>query len=271
MPILILIILAIVQGATEFLPVSSSGHLVLLYNIFGIHDDQILLTILLHVATLVAVIIYYRKELISLLLHPFCPTNRKIAVSTITTAIMYLALHKIIERAFDGRYLFACFIVTAILLLVSEYLSEKRDILTRTHQQLLENLKCDTLDITDFPITYGQAIVLGLAQGVAILPGISRSGSTIAVGSMMGVKYMPTYSFIMSIPVIVGSLILELVRGNVHTTINPIGLILSMVICAVVGYLSIRLVDHLGKKNKLSYFAYYLIALSTVLVVLSFI
>ena len=267
----ILFILAIVQGATEFLPISSSGHLVLLYNIFGIHDDQIILTILMHVATLVAIIIYYRKEIIALILHPLCPTNFKLLVSTISTAAVYLCIHRIVDAVFSGRYIFICFIITAMLLIISEYVTERKQILSRTKQIVLESLHCDTLDITHFPISYTGAIVLGLTQGVAILPGISRSGSTIAIGNMMGINHTPTYSFLMSIPVIIGSLILTIATKNISISISVVGLILSMVLCAIVGVASIWIVNKLNTKNKLSYFAYYLILLSTILVIMSFV
>ncbi len=271
MPIYILLILAIVQGATEFLPISSSGHLVILYGLFGIDGGEMMLTILLHISTLVAILIYYRKELLVLLSHPLCPTNRRVVVSTICTALVYICMHSVIEKSFDGKYIFVCFTLTAMLLLISEYVTERKNILSRTNQVMLESLHCDTPDIKNLPISYTQAIAIGLTQGIAIFPGISRSGSTIAVGNMMGIKYAPMYSFIISIPTIIGSLILALSTGGMSTNTYTLGLILSMVVCSIVGVFCIRLVGRLNAKNKLSYFAYYLIALSTILVVLSFV
>ena len=270
MPIYILLILAIVQGATEFLPISSSGHLALLYNILGVNNDQMLLTILLHIATLIAVLIYYRKEIITLILHPLCPTNRKLVLSTIATTIVYMCLHRIIKNSFDGKYLFVCFIFTAILLLISDYMSERNSILTRTKQKLLKNPQCNTLDITHFPISYSQAIVLGFTQGIAIMPGISRSGSTIAVANMMGVASAPTYSFLLSIPAILGGLVATILDGGFTTNISSVSLLFAMLICTIIGLVSIWLVGMLNSKNKLCYFSYYLIALSSILVIISF-
>ena len=110
----ILIILGIIQGLTEFLPISSSGHLVLLYKIFGIENDTILLSIILHIATLLAVIVYYIKDIWSLIRHPLCNTNRKIIVTTLFTCIVALILKPIIDLAFDGRSLSIFFVITGI-------------------------------------------------------------------------------------------------------------------------------------------------------------
>ena len=128
----VLILLAVVQGLTEFLPISSSGHLVLLYNFFGIENNVKLLSILLHIATLLAVLIYYRKELIVLIKKPLCQTNRKIVVTTICTCLVVLIIKPFIDKAFDGRYLFVFFIITAMLLFISDYMADRKEILTRT-------------------------------------------------------------------------------------------------------------------------------------------
>ena len=116
----VLIILAVVQGLTEFLPISSSGHLVLLYNFFGIENNVKLLSILLHIATLLSVLIFYRKELIVLIKNPLCSTNRKLVVTTIFTCLVVLIIKPFIDKSFDGQYLFVFFIITAMLLFISE-------------------------------------------------------------------------------------------------------------------------------------------------------
>ena len=261
----ILILLGLIQGVSEFLPISSSGHLVLLYNLFGVDNSTRLLSILFHIATLLSVIIYYRKELITLIRHPLCPTNRKIIVTTVITCLLVLAIKPIIDRLFDGKYLFVFFIITAVLLLISEYIHERNSLNNR-----IKNILLPSINILDLSITYKQAIIIGLTQGIACIPGISRSGSTIAVSRICGVgSVAPDYSFLISIPIIIASLVLEILSGESLASYPIIPLTISLIICSVVGFLSIKLVRSLTEKNKLSVFSYYLIALSAILVILS--
>lgn len=267
----ILILLAVVQGLTEFLPVSSSGHLVLLYNIFGIEDGTVILSILLHIATLLSVLIYYRKEVVALVRHPLCPTNRKIIVTTICTCVIVLMIKPIIDNAFDGEYLFVFFVITAILLFVSDYLSERREMLFRTTGFVQKNIqRVNGEDITNIGVSYKQAILIGITQGFACIPGISRSGSTIATSRMCGAENSARYSFLISIPIIIASFVMELVSSDVSwSNINIVGLIVSMSICFLIGLLCIRVMTQLVSKNRLTIFAYYLIILSAVLILLS--
>lgn len=267
----IILILSVVQGLTEFLPISSSGHLVLLYNIFGIEDNTKLLSIILHIATLLSLLIYYRKEILQLIAHPLCPTNRKIIVTTICTCAVGLVAKPFIDKTFDGQYLFVFFIITAVLLYISDYMTGKHNLVSRTRNFVSKNIQqVDSLAITDIDINYKQAIIIGLTQGIACIPGISRSGSTIAVGRMCGAKDTTRYSFLISIPIIIASLLLEIIEGNVSSlNISPIPLALGMIVCLIVGLVSIKFMTELVSKNKLTYFSYYLIALSTILVVIS--
>lgn len=272
MSILILFLLAVVQGLTEFLPVSSSGHLVLLYNIFGIEADVQLISIVLHVATLMSVLIYYRREIIVLIKNPLCATNRKIVVTTITTCVVVLILKPIIDKTFSGEWLFMFFLITAILLFVSDYLSERMQLVTRMYNNVGGVIKeIKDRQITNIAITYKQAVIIGLTQGVACIPGISRSGSTIAVGRMIGAGDSTRYSFLISIPIIIASFVMELLDGGVMglAGVNVVALIFAMAVCFVIGLLCIRVVNKLASKNRLTLFAYYLIILSTVLIVLS--
>lgn len=272
MTIWTILILSLVQGITEFLPISSSGHLILLYRLLGIEENTKLLSILLHIATLVSILIYYRKEIVQLICHPFCPTNRKIIVTTLCTCGVVLILKKFIDSTFSGDYLFVFFLITAMLLLISDYLAEKYTFLTRTSRFVSKSMeKIDNHSIVDIGITYKQAIIIGLTQGIACIPGISRSGSTIAIGRICGGKDTTRYSFLISIPIIIASFLMEIMEGNISTlnvSITP--LLIGMVVCMVIGILSIKLTEKLSTQNKLTYFAYYLIGLSTILVVLSF-
>ena len=267
----ILILLAIVQGLTEFLPVSSSGHLVLMYNIFNIEDGTVLLSILLHVSTLLSVLVYYRKEVIELIRHPFCPTNRKIVVTTIFTCVIVLIIKPIIDDAFGGEYLFIFFIITAILLFVSDYLAERHGLMSRTSNFVQKSLsKMPGGDITNIGISYKQSIIIGITQGFACIPGISRSGSTIAVSRMCGAEDSARYSFLISIPIIIASFVMELIDcGGINFQgVNVAGIIISMIMCFAVGLLCIKAMTRIVASNRLTIFAYYLIGLSAILVAL---
>ena len=265
----VLIILSVVQGLTEFLPISSSGHLVLLYNFFGIENNVKLLSILLHIATLLSVLIYYRKELIVLIKNPLCSTNRKLVVTTIFTCLVVLIIKPFIDKSFDGQYLFVFFIITAMLLFISDYMADKRELLSRTSNFKSEDIRINNkLDITSLPITYKQAIVIGITQGVACFPGISRSGSTIAVARMVGVEQPARYSFLISIPIIIASFLMEIFDGGIGALeVNVLLLILAMVICTIVGLLCIKVMTRLVERNRLIYFSYYLIILAIILIV----
>ena len=269
MNIFVLFLLCVVQGLTEFLPISSSGHLVVLYNFFGVENNVKLLSILLHIATLLSVLIYYRKELLILIKKPFCPTNRKIVVTTIFTAAVVLVIKPFIDQSFTGEWLFAFFLVTAMLLFISDYMADKNELLSRTINFKTENVKVvNNIDISNMPITYRQAILIGITQGVACFPGISRSGSTIAVSRICGVRDSARYSFLISIPIIIASFSMEIMEGNISSIdINVIWLIVAITVCMLVGLLCIKVMTKLVAKNRLIYFAYYLIVLAIILMV----
>lgn len=272
MPLITLLILAVVQGLTEFLPISSSGHLNLLYNLFGIEDNTLLLTIILHLATLFAVVIYYRKDLIILATHPFCKTNRKIAVTTFFTCIMVLIFKPIIDKLWNTNYLCVFFVITAFLLFLNDYLSEKYHFLSRTSKTQTNKNGLISPDILDMDISYKCAIIVGLTQGIAVIPGISRSGSTIATLGILGVNSdKAKYSFLISIPIIILSLIYSIWSGGTLGDINIFALAVAFVVCFLVGLFSIKIVKRLTCQNTLSYFGYYLLILATVLIIFGFI
>ncbi len=266
----ILILLAVVQGLTEFLPISSSGHLVLMYNFFGIEMSVKLLSILLHIATLLSVLIYYRKEIIMLIKNPLCSTNKKLVVTTLSTCLVVLVIKPVIDKSFDGKFLFVFFIITAILLFISDYMAERRELLTRISNFKSQSIKAvDKYDITNMPITYKQAVVIGVTQGIACFPGISRSGSTISVSRMMGVEDSARYSFLISIPIIIASFFMEIIEGSVAVIDVNIGaIIFAMVVCTLVGLMCIKVMTRLVARNRLIYFSYYLIVLSIILIIL---
>ena len=259
MAILILVILGIVQGLTEFLPVSSSGHLVLLYNFFGIKDSTMLLSIILHLATLLAVIIYYRKEIGKLIRHPLCSTNLKIIVTTIFTCLIVLSIYPFVKKSFGGEYLPVCFVLTGIILWLS-------DIFCRRNKPQINSTTI--YDICNLPITYTQAIIIGVAQGIACIPGISRSGTTIGVSKILGLGDISSaYSFLISIPIIIASLLMEILKGTTLTGINYLGLGISFVVCFGLGILCIKMMTKFTAKNSLKIFSIYLFVLSAFLLI----
>ncbi len=254
MTLLIIIILSIVQGATEFLPISSSGHLVLLYKIFGIQDNTLFLSVILHLATLVSVIIYYRKSLLALIRKPLCHTNICIVLTTAVTCVLALICKPYIEATFDGRYLSIGFVITAILLLISQMLAKKISVKS---------------PITHMSISYPKALTIGLTQAIACFPAISRSGTTIATALMCKVdqKEATEYSFLISIPIVIASTMLELAEYIASPT--PIGfsvieLIIGFAIALFVGVVSIKLMTNIVAKQKLYYFSFYLLIIALV-------
>lgn len=303
---LFILVISIVQGITEFLPISSSGHLVLTYNLFGIKGETLLLSIILHLATLISVIIYYRKEIWTLIKKPLCKTNRLLVVATIPTVIFVLLFKGFIDNSFGGDWLIFGFIITALVLGVADYLSEnnnkvsKRDYF-KTETSLMTNNPNSTQniksrqsnqnyaegkgfvepvknnyrpkiiagkDITNININYWQSVVMGVVQGFACFPAISRSGSTISSALIMKIdkEDATTFSFLMSIPIIIASLLYELIFPNQNNFALNFGLlIIAFVITLIVGYFSIGLMGKIVKKSKLSYFSFYLLALVFIL------
>lgn len=258
MTIFILILLGIVQGITEFLPISSSGHLVLLYNFFGIKNDTVFLSIILHLATLLSIIIYYRKDIISLIRHPFCPTNRKILATTVATCMVIIILKPIIDNSFGGNLLPVYFLITGIILYISDWMGSRNNTHNATNNYNILNLQ----------ISYYQAIIIGLSQGIACIPGISRSGTTIASSKFCGVRNdNAKYSFLISIPIILGSLLIEIMGGVDLGGINLVGLSLSFVICFLIGLACIKFMTKLLNANKMKYFSFYLFVLSIILTI----
>ena len=186
------IVLGTVQGLTEFLPVSSSGHLALLHRILGTDfgGNSLFFDIMLHVGTLVAVIAVLWRDILDLFKKPF-KTLLILIVATIPAGVVGLLFNGWIEDVTNGQYgvilLTCCFAFTAVLLLVTEHVAKKR-------QQAQ-------------PFGWKHGISMGLMQAVALFPGISRSGSTICAGVLSGAerKSVAHFSFLMSIPVILGS------------------------------------------------------------------
>ena len=251
MEVLFLAILGLLQGLCEFLPISSSGHLVLFSSLFGV-NDSLLVSIVLHVATLFAVIVVYHKDMKNWILHPFSPFAMKIYIATIPTCLIVLVLMPLISDSFGGKYLGICFLLSAIVLALTDFLSKKK--------------KGKEIGVKN-------ALIMGLAQGIAVFPGISRSGATISAGLLSGgdKKECAKFSFLMSVPIILMSMFMEiikLIKGQEIVSVSIFGLILGSVLAFVVGILSIKLMIKVTEKLHFKWFAIYLVILSIMCIIL---
>ena len=254
MRIEILILLCIVQGLTEFLPVSSSGHLFLLEKIFGIDNNILLLNLFFHLASLLAVLFFYRKIIFNLIKKPFQPLTYKLIISTIITVIIALLYDYFNFGRYEYHILGYCFIITSILLFLT-YLFQK-----------------NTLSIKTGEISYKNSILAGIIQGIAVIPGISRSGSTISSLILSGNTETESseYSFLLSIPIIIGGFTYELLKidnfTNLFATISPLMLIIAFFITFITALLALKLTIKLLKNNKFIYFSIYLLILGLVVI-----
>lgn len=247
MEILALAFLGLLQGLTEFLPVSSSGHLVLFGNLFKL-DETLFVSIILHVATLLSVVIVFRRELWHILRHPFSREGLNLIIATIPTCLIALIALPIAKISFEGKFLGISFLISAILLFFAEKKKNSRPFVAKQ-------------------ISTKEALFMGIAQGLAIFPGISRSGATISAGLFSGVdkNQSAKFSFIMSLPIIVLSLIMEIFeisQSNVSISVSPLGLSLAFIIACVVGILSIKLMVKLTSNSSLKYFSAYLVLIA---------
>lgn len=249
MDILDAIILGIIQGLTEFLPVSSSGHLELGKAILGdqsLPKESLLFTIVLHFATALSTVVVFRKEVVEILKGLFqfqwneqTQFSLKIVLSMLPAVFVGLQFQKQLEEMFIGNILLVGFmlLVTGLLLFLADRAKD-----TQNH------------------VTSSNAFIIGIAQAIAMLPGISRSGATISTSVLLGIDKTKAarFSFLMVIPLIVGSIIKELKDG--HITFDSAQVLpLSVGFCAAFfsGLAACTWMISLVKKSKLSYFAIY--------------
>ena len=262
------LVLGLIQGLTEFLPVSSSGHLTFLQRVLGIDigGAELFFNIILHLGTLVAVCIIFWRDILDLFKKPF-KTLLYLVVATIPAAIAGLLLDDVIEEhLMGGKYvgvvLAVFFTVTAAVLFATEVFAKRRQ--------------------KELPLCWRTTLPMGFAQAVAILPGISRSGSTIAAGTFAGGTAEDTskFSFLMSIPVILGSFFVELVKGLIDKeegfaySFSVAGpqfgwcIAIGLIISAVAGLFAIKVMLAAIKKANYKWFSLYLVLLAVTCVVL---
>jgi undecaprenyl-diphosphatase len=251
----------LIQGLTEFLPVSSSGHLTLFQFFSGRtnFEENLAIDVTLHFGTLLAVIFFFRHDL-----RPFFtvsgwkePANRKLAGLIITASIPTAVLGLVFKKQFES--LFANPVAVCIALFATGLILLLAERTSRRHQTGLELAH----------LTTGKALIVGLAQGLAITPGISRSGSTIGTSLLCGLnaEAAARFSFLLMIPAVGGATILEgrkLINGASQIQISGIELLVGAVVSAITGFLALNLLVFMLKKQKLSIFSYYLFLVSTI-------
>ncbi len=239
------VIMGLTQGLAEFLPISSSGHLLLVQKLLGIPSTGLLLEVLLHVGTLVAVFVVYFKLFWNMLRHPIRSLLPELIVATIPAVIATLLLGDFFDAAFEGKFLGFSFLITSVVLVLSDVISKR----VVTHDRL----------------TWKDTIIMGLMQAFAILPGVSRSGSTIAGGVSSGLKRKKAadFSFMMSAPAILGSLVMslkDLLTGESAVdpaSINWASTLIAMAVAAVSGFLAIKFMLKIIRRCPMRYFAIY--------------
>ncbi len=250
------LLLGVLQGITEFIPISSSGHLVVMRAVLGVGDIPLLYDVLLHVATLIVVVVYFWDRIERILVAVGRWTLRRgtrddrqhlrlallIVVATVITGIIGLLIRELDLHLYP-RVAAVAFLVTAVMLILSRFTRGALD-----YEQLRSR----------------HALIVGAVQGIAVIPGISRSGSTIFAALASGVsrERAGEFSFLISIPAILGALLLELRHfGELGTAMEPSALVAGFVGALVFGFLALSLLVRLVRGGKLWIFAFYLVPL----------
>lgn len=253
--------LGIVQGLTEFLPISSSGHLILFQNLLGFREPELMFDICLHVGTLLAVCAVYLRDIVSILgtliripalaktdggYWNLYATNEQvriavlIVIGSIPTAIIGLMFKEIADHLFSSIWIVGCMLlVTGCLLRFTR--------------------KLDTTGRTVKSMKARDALLIGITQGLAIMPGISRSGSTISIALYMGIDRTTAgrYSFLLSIPAILGALLVSFDSDITQTSIPTVIVLLGAAAATISGYLALKLLLLLVHRGKFYRFAPY--------------
>jgi undecaprenyl-diphosphatase len=249
------IILGIVQGLTEFLPVSSSGHLVLLQKIFKIQEPSLFFDTMLHVGTLIAVLTVLWKDIFEILKKPVQKLTGFLILATIPAVIAALLFKDAIEEIFiSAKFLGVCFLITAALLVTAELLSRRNKIMTPNGEN----------NITSEKMNWLHALFIGIMQAFAIPPGISRSGATIS-GSLfckLDRDFAARFSFLMSIPAILGAVVMQtkdLIKHGAaeNSSFGTVAIIAGTITSAVVGFFAVKFMLKIIREKSLFGFAIY--------------
>ena len=255
------IILGIIQGLTEFLPVSSSGHLELAKAILGdtsVPEESLTFTVVLHFATALSTLVIFRKEVGEILKGLFqfkwneeFQFSLKIVISMIPAVIIGLFFEDQLESLFGGKILFVglMLLVTALLLLLA-----------------------DRAKNTDKNVSFSNSLVIGISQAIAMLPGISRSGATISTSVLLGIDRTKAakFSFLMVVPLIFGKIAKDILGGDINfQSSEMIPMSAGFVAAFVAGLLACQWMIALVKRSKLSYFSIYCAIVGSIAIVYS--
>ncbi len=241
------VLLGIIQGLTEFLPVSSSGHLVIGEHFLGITEPELIFNVAVHFATVVAVMIFFRKELFKMIRSFFVKDDaegRRMAyfliIGTIPAAIAGVGFKSFFERLFESAFVAAIMLLlTAVILISTKFAGKSKK----------EMWKMKWLDV----------LVIGIAQALAIFPGISRSGATIAASLHLGIsrKDAARFSFLLSLPAIIGATLLQAREVSTLAGSDLLVLLAGMISAGLVGYLAMAMMMRIVSGGKLYYFGFY--------------
>ena len=255
------IILGIIQGLTEFLPVSSSGHLQLMNAILGTDlnpESNVTFDLTLHLATVLSTIVVFWPKILSLVVDLFKkPYNAsqeyivKILSSMIPVGIVGFCFMDIIEKAFSSILVVGIMLIVTATLLLFAYYSKER--------------KYDK-------ISYRDSFIIGIAQALATMPGLSRSGTTIATGLMLGNRKdtMTEFSFLMVLPPIIGNSLLDMIKGDFGGDVEMIPLLCGFIAAFISGYFACRFMIGIVRRGKLSWFAAYCAVVGVIAIITNF-
>lgn len=256
------IVLGIIQGLTEFLPVSSSGHLELANAMLGdnsVPQESMLMIVVLHAATALSTIVVFRKDLLAILKGLFQFKNNdefkfsvNVVLSMIPAAAVGVLLDEEIEAFFGGKILLigAMLLVTAVLLIFA-----------------------DKAKSTNKKVGPGHAIIIGISQAIAIFPGISRSGATISTSVLLGIdrEKAARFSFIMVLPLILGKMAKDILDGAFNDVEGSLSVyVIGFIAAFITGVLACTWMIKLVKRSKLKYFAFYCMVVGITAIVYTF-
>jgi undecaprenyl-diphosphatase len=232
-------LLGLIQGLTEFLPISSSGHLVILQKILGIADPPVAFDVLVHTATLVAIVVFFWKDIVK----ADIPLVKAIVVGTLPAVVVGLVANNNAKLLFSNLTIVGvALLITTIFLASTKWLKSKKQ----------KNLSLKT------------AFIIGIAQGIAVIPGISRSGATIITGLWLGLKRYQAvrFAFLLSIPAIIGAQILQIPTIMNSEKISASASIAGFLVAAISGWFALGLLKTIVKAERLYLFAFYTLTLA---------
>ena len=258
------LILGLIQGLTEFLPVSSSGHLEIGHAILGTAtEENLIFTVVLHVATVLSTLLVLWHEVAQLFKGTFTTTKwnaekdyvAKILVSCIPVFIVGMFFKEEVENFFGNGLILVgiCLLITSTLLFLSEYLTKQR-----------MRKQTDEAEV-GHEVTYKDAFIIGIAQAIAVLPGLSRSGSTISTGLLCGVKKsaMAQFSFLMVLIPVLGEALLDtldLLKGELVVELGWLPMVVGFLAAFASGAAACKWMIGIVRRQKLTYFAIYCLA-----------